>query len=286
MAREARYARIRRITELTRRLTAAPGRLFTLGELAEACGNVARSTISEDVSLIDDALRASALGAVQTVAGAAGGVRFQPFVTPARAQETVQALLVEFADPERIIPGGFLYMTDIIFSPRWAEQIGVLFATRFARLSPDIVLTMETKGIPLALFTARALGVPMAAARRESRVTEGPAIGLNYFSSSGRIGTMSLSRRAIPAGARVLIVDDFLKGGSTARGLADLCGEIGAKAIGMAALCETPSAQQRLQLPYFTLLSLEAVDDAARSARLSPSRSFGQFLEEAGSNDA
>lgn len=286
MAREARYARIRRITALTRRLTAAPGRLFTLGELAEVSGGVARSTISEDIALIDDALRAASLGAVQTVSGAAGGVRYHPAVTGSRAGEIVQSLLVEFADPERIIPGGFLYMTDIVFSPRWAEQIGAIFATRFANLQPDAVLTMETKGIPLALFTARALGVPMASARRESRVTEGPAIGLNYVSSSGRIGTMSLPRRAIAPGSRVLIVDDFLKGGSTARGLADLCGEMGALAVGVAALCETPQSQPRLPMPHFTLLSLEDVDGAARSARLSPSQSFAQYLEEASAHDA
>lgn len=286
MAREARYARIRRITELTRRLTAAPGRLFTLGELAGVSGGVARSTISEDVSLIDEALRASSLGIVETVPGAAGGVRFYPLVTLRRAEEIVQSLLVEFSDPERIIPGGFLYMTDIIFSPRWAEQIGAIFATRFMALSPDAVLTMETKGIPLALSTSRALGVPMAVARRESRVTEGPAIGLNYVSSSGRIGTMSLPRRAIAPGSRVLLVDDFLKGGSTARGLSDLCDEIGAASVGMAALCETPSSQYRLRVPHLTLLSLEHVDDVTRSARLSPSRSFAQYLEEASHNDA
>lgn len=284
MAREARYARLRRIVQLTRRIAAAPGRLYSLAELAQSTG-AARSTISEDVTLIDDALRGAQLGAVETVTGAAGGVRYHESIGPARAQELLRALVVELSDPERIIPGGFLYMTDVIFSPHWAQRIGALFATRFARSSPDMVLTMETKGIPLALMTAQALGLPLAVARRESRVTEGSALSLNYVSSSGRIGTMSLPRRAVPSGSRVLLVDDFMKGGSTARGLKDLCLELGATAVGYSALCETASANQRPIENYFSLLRLEAVDDAGRVVRLTESDSFRHYLEEA-SGDA
>ncbi|MDA8347117.1 MAG: phosphoribosyltransferase family protein [Thermaerobacter sp.] len=283
MAREARYARVRRIVGLTRRLTAAPGRLYSLAELAAETG-AARSTVSEDVALIDEVLREAGQGGVETVTGAAGGVRWLDTVSAARARELVQALIVELSDPERIIPGGFLYMTDVIFSPHWAERIGALIATRFLPLGPDMVLTMETKGIPLALTTARALGLPLAVARRESRVTEGPSLSLNVVSSSGRIGAMSLPRRAIPQGSRVLIVDDFMKGGSTARGLEDLCRELGAKAIGCAALCETPAPNPRKALEYFSLLRLEAVDDAKRAVSLSPAESFTRYLEEAGSD--
>ena len=283
MAREARYARVRRIVGLTRRLTAAPGRLYSLAELAEETG-AARSTVSEDVALIDEVLREAGLGAVETVTGAAGGVRWLDTVSQERAREFTQALIVELSDPGRIIPGGFLYMTDVIFSPFWAERIGALFATRFLPLGPDMVLTMETKGIPLALATARAMGLPLAVARRESRVTEGPSMSVNVVTSSGRIGAMSLPRRAIPTGSRVLIVDDFMKGGSTLRGLEDLCRELGARAVGCAALCETLAPQQQRPLDYLALLRLEAVDDASRIVGLSPAESFIRYLEEARSD--
>lgn len=284
MAREARYARLRRIVELTRRLTAAPGRLYSLAELATKTG-AARSTVSEDVALIDAVLREQGLGAVETVTGAAGGVRWYDAVSPARARDLAQSLIVELSAAERIIPGGFLYMTDVIFSPHWAERIGSVFAARFGPLAPDMVLTMETKGIPLALSTARALGVPLAVARRESRVTEGPSLSVNVVGASGRIGTMSLPRRAIPSGSRVLIVDDFMKGGSTARGLEDLCRELGASAVGCAALCETPAPPHRQIGEYFSLLRLDAVDDAQRAVRLAPSDSFTRYLEEGASDE-
>ncbi len=172
-------------------------------------------------------------------------------------------------------------MTDVIFSPHWSDRIGALFAGRFQAQAPDMVLTMETKGIPLALMTARSLGVPLAVARRESRVTEGPAISLNYVSSSGRIGTMSLPRRALPAGSRVLVVDDFLKGGSTVRGLVDLCQELGAACVGIASLCETPTEDKYLPAPQFSVLRLDAVDEHLRRVQLGPSDSFQLYLEEA-----
>jgi purine operon repressor len=172
-------------------------------------------------------------------------------------------------------------MTDVIFSPHWSEPIGTLFAGRFQDAAPDMVLTMETKGIPLALMTARSLGVPLAVARRESRVTEGPAISLNYVSSSGRIGTMSLPRRALPAGSRVLVVDDFLKGGSTVRGLVELCQELGAQCVGIAALCETPAPEKHLPAPHFSVLRLDAVEEERHLVSLGPADSFQQYLEEA-----
>ena len=68
--------------------------------------------------------------------------------------------------PKRIIPGGYLYMTDIIFSPEYSGTIGEIFAQLFIDDEPTHVLTVETKGIPIALMTARALNVPMVVARR------------------------------------------------------------------------------------------------------------------------
>ncbi len=280
MAREARYARLRRIIELTRRIASAPGRLYSLAELSVATG-AARSTLSEDIALIDDVLQEKGLGVIETVTGAAGGMRYRTGFSASHAEDLAQALSVELSDPERIIQGGFLYMTDVIFSPHWSERIGALFAGRFQPEAPEMVLTMETKGIPLALMTARSLGVPLAVARRESRVTEGPAIGINYVSSSGRIGTMSLPRRALPAGSRVLVVDDFLKGGSTVRGLVELCQELRTTCVGIASLCETPSEDKYLPAPQFSVLRLDAVDEHLRRVQLGPSESFQLYLEEA-----
>ena len=264
----------RRLAALTHLLTREPGRLFQLAELAEPLGN-ARSTVSEDISLIAEALTEQGLGEIETVTGAAGGVRFRPYVSQQRAWAWIDELLVEAASPSRVLPGGFLYMTDLVFSPMWAERFGSIVATRFRDSHPNIVVTLETKGIPLAVMTGAAFGCAVAVARRDARVTEGPALHLHYVSgSSHRISTMSLPRRAIRPADRVLLVDDFLKAGGTARGLWDLVGEFGAEVVGLAVLMESARPADKLVHDYFSLLTLTDVEEEGRNVTIGPSLSF------------
>ena len=63
-----------RLGALTRILTDTPNRIHTLGEFCELFG-AAKSTISEDIDLISASFERFDLGRVETVAGAAGGVR-------------------------------------------------------------------------------------------------------------------------------------------------------------------------------------------------------------------
>ena len=113
-------------------------------------------------------------------------------------------------------------MSDILGQPQILHQLGLMFASHFS--GPiDYVLTMATKGIPLAYATASHFNVPVVIARRDSRVTEGSVVSINYISgSSKRIQTMSLARRSLPEGSRVLIIDDFMKAGGTIQGMKDL----------------------------------------------------------------
>lgn len=78
-------------------------------------------------------------------------------------------------------------------------------------------MTVETRGIPLAVFVARAFNIPVVMARRVGQITEGSTVSINYVSgSSKQIQTMALPKRALPSSARVLVIDDFMKAGGTA----------------------------------------------------------------------
>ena len=62
-------------------------------------------------------------------------------------------------------------------------------------------MTVATKGIPLAYAVASHLNVPVVIVRRDSKVTEGPTVSINYVSgSTKRIQTMVLSKRSIAEG--------------------------------------------------------------------------------------
>ena len=63
-----------RLGAMTHILTDTPNRIHTFGEFCEMFGS-AKSTISEDIDLISASFKAFDLGKIETVAGAAGGVR-------------------------------------------------------------------------------------------------------------------------------------------------------------------------------------------------------------------
>jgi len=55
--------------------------------------------------------------------------------------------------------------------PAGSARLGGVMAGGCWRTAPEVVLTVETKGIPLAVMVARAMGIRMVMARREGRVT-------------------------------------------------------------------------------------------------------------------
>lgn len=264
--------RSERLPIITKLLLDSPGQVISLTDLAARFG-AAKSTLSEDLSIIRDAFAAQRMGRIETLAGAAGGVRYLPELSPALMAATVHELCEALSDPQRILPGGFLYMSDLVSSPALMSRVGELFASCFRRVGePDTVVTLETRGIPIALMTARALNVPLAIVRRTSRVTEGTVVTMNYVSGSAkRIETMSLSRRALPPNARVLIIDDFMKAGGSARGLVDLMGEFGAEVLGIGVLIATAEPKQKLVPEYLSLAVLERVDEEQRVVHVRPS---------------
>jgi len=262
--------RSERISVMCKMLLEKPRTVFPLGQFAELF-DAAKSTISEDLGILKEAFQTYGFGQVETITGAAGGAMYVPNWPKGRLRQFLQKLAERVSVPERIIPGGFLYMADIIYDPLMASQIGEIFATCFSHLEPDVIMTMETKGIPLALMTARAFRVPLVIVRDASRVTEGSSVSINYVSgSTHRIQTMSLSRRALPTGSRVIIIDDFMKAGGTARGMKELSDEFGAKVLGIGVLISTNEPRKKLVDDYLSLLTLEKLDEEERRVFISP----------------
>lgn len=259
-----------RLPLITKMLLDAPGQMISLTELARRF-RVAKSTVSEDLAIIRDALKNEPVGELESIVGAAGGVRYTPRFSDQAIHETVAELCQALSDPKRILPGGFIYMSDIIASPRIMSRVGEIFASRLSKgPRPEAVVTVETRGIPIALMTARALDVPLIIVRRAGRVTDGTVVSMNYVSGSRRIETMSLSRRALPQGANVLLIDDFMKAGGSARGLVDLMAEFEAQVLGIGVMVVTAEPKEKLVDDYVSLAVLEAVDEAEREVRVRP----------------
>lgn len=266
----ARIKRMERVVALTKELVDSPYELFPFSFFCEKF-SVAKSTLSEDVQAVRNGLRAYDLGVIETVAGASGGVRFIPYHSTDADYKFLEELAKKLSDPERILPGGMIYMNDLIFTPYIAMRLGEMIMQRSMDLAPEYIMTVETKGIPLALFVARAFNVPVVMARREARITEGAAVSINYVSgSTKKIQSMSLPKKALPEGAKVLIIDDFMKAGGTAKGLQDLAHEVGAFVVGTGFLIATKEPNKKLVDDYFSLLTLNNVDGDKKVIDIKP----------------
>ncbi|MDD4081016.1 MAG: pur operon repressor [Eubacteriales bacterium] len=225
--------RTERVIVMTRVLSGMPNRIIPYGRFCEMF-DLAKSSVSEDVAMIQKAVRDWNLGEVETVTGAAGGVRFRPRLADGEALAFVETLCEKLNAPERMLPGGYLYLSDLLADPELVRKIGIILAGPYYNQGVDFVLTMETKGIPVATMTAVALNVPLVIARRASKVYEGSAVNINFPDGKGGIETMSLARRAAQNGQRALIVDDFMRHGGTARGMISLMAEFGVSVAGLA----------------------------------------------------
>ncbi|RBW67635.1 pur operon repressor [Bacillus taeanensis] len=256
-----------RLVDMTRYMLQHPHELVPLTFFSERYKS-AKSSISEDLAIIKEQFEHQGVGSILTIPGAAGGVKFTPMMNENEAKKLFEEIQEVFAKSERLLPGGYLYMTDILGDPRLMNQIGRLFSSIFAKTEIDVVMTVATKGIPFAYAIATHLNVPVVIVRRDSRVTEGSTVSINYVSgSSKRLQTMALSRRSLDAGSNVLVVDDFMKAGGTIHGMISLLEEFQANLAGIGVLVEAEGVEERLVEEYTSMMRLE-VDEKEKKINI------------------
>lgn len=146
--------RSERLVDMTKYLMERPHTLISAPFFAKRY-NAAKSSISEDLAILKHTLMTNQDGILETVAGAAGGVRYIPFLGKEHAQTYLTDLAERIEDPSRILAGGFVYMSDILGNTQDLRLLGELIATRYAYSEVDAVMTVETKGIALAQVAAR-----------------------------------------------------------------------------------------------------------------------------------
>lgn len=265
-----------RLVEMTQYLLARPHTLISLTAFADRYQS-AKSSISEDLAIIKEVFEDEGMGQLHTLAGAAGGVKYIPMMEKPAALAIMKDICRHLEQPERVLPGGYLYMTDMLGQPNIMNDVGRMFATIFAEREIDVIMTVETKGIPLAYATATFLNLPVVIVRRDNKVTEGSAVSINYVSGSNkRIQTMSLARRALKEQARVLIIDDFMKAGGTVQGMMDLLYEFNATVAGVGVFVESGEigSEERLFEDYVSLAKLTAVDMKTKHTSVVPGNYF------------
>ena len=268
-----KYSRNQRVTGITKILTENPNKTINLKLFTELF-NAAKSTISEDIVIVRETLSELSMGRVETVAGAAGGVKYICGVSKQETRVFAEELCKILIQEDRVIPGNFIYMTDIMYNPEIVHKAGVILASAFNELDIDYVVTVETKGIPLAYEVAKMLGVQLVIVRRDPKVTEGSTVSINYVSgSSNRIQTMSLSRKSIKKGSKCIFIDDFMKAGGTATGIINLLKEFESELLGIGVLVDNIETRHKLIEEYISIILFKGINEEGKS-ELTPSKIF------------
>lgn len=273
-----KWKRSERLVDMTHYLLEHPHQLIPLTYFSELYQS-AKSSISEDLGIVKETFEEKGIGLLMTVPGASGGVKYVPKLGDAEVRQVMEELIDELSQSDRLLPGGYLYMTDVLGNPQMMNRVGKVFASAFAGEKIDAIMTVATKGIPIAHAIARHLNVPVVIVRRDSKVTEGSTVSINYVSgSTRRIQTMVLSKRSMKSGQRVLITDDFMKVGGTMNGMKNLLEEFDCTLAGVAVLVESEHADERLVEKYLSLVKLEEVSEKDRTIALKA----GNYFEHGG----
>lgn len=252
-----KFKRTERIGAIVKILSDNPNKIFTLSYFTNQF-NAAKSTISEDLIVVKNVFEKLQLGKVITISGAAGGVKYIPKTSKAENKEFLMDLCERISDESRVLSGGFLYLVDLIYDPTIAAKIGKIFASNIDYVDANYVVTMETKGIPMALMTAKAMNLPLVIIRKDRKVSEGPTLSMPYVNGhNSKVESMSLPRKAIKPNSKVILIDDFMRGGGTIKGMVDLMNEFGAEVIGTGVFISTMEPEEKMVKDYISLIQLD-----------------------------
>lgn len=119
-------------------------------------------------------------------------------------------------------------------------EIGREIARLYEGCGVDRILTVEASGIAIALAAGAAMHKPCVFAKK---YRTGNVAGETYQTTvhsftHGNDYQMVVAKEYLPAGERVLLVDDFLANGAALEGLLEIVRQAGAQAVGAAVAIE------------------------------------------------
>lgn len=166
----------------------------------------------------------------------------------------VEALRAKVRDIPDFPTPGILFrdITPLLADPAAFRAAVEAMAAPFRGIAT--VVAIESRGFILGAPVAYELGAGLVPVRKVGRLpyeTEREEYALEYGSN-----TVEIHRDAIAPGERVLIVDDLLATGGTARAALNLVERLGAEVAGISVLAELSFLHGRDQVQGYDLRSL------------------------------
>jgi len=156
-------------------------------------------------------------------------------------------------------PGILFYdITTLLKDPQGLQDLSDAFVERYREDPPDVIIGIEARGFIFAPLLATRLGKGFAPMRKPGKLPH-PAESVSYELEYGH-DTLEIHRDAVNAGDKVLIVDDLLATGGTARAACALVEKLGGRVHGLAFVVELTFLPGRDKLAGYDAYSLLAYD--------------------------
>lgn len=146
-----------------------------------------------------------------------------------------------------------------------STEMGKAFYEAFKDDGVELILTVEASGIAAAITAAQAFGnIPVVFAKKGDHRNVGNDVYTAdvYSFTHQKMNTIRVSRKYLPAGSRVLIIDDFLANGEAVEGLRSIVQQAGCELVG-AGICVEKGFQpggKNLRESGVKVVSLAIVD--------------------------
>ena len=140
----------------------------------------------------------------------------------------------------------FKDIMPLLADPACLHEVTDLIAGWAEPRKPDVILGAEARGFILGATVAYKLGCGFVAARRPGKLpwkTVSATYALEYGENS-----LELHADALTRGQRVLVHDDVLATGGTARAICDLAEQLGGEIVGVAFVIELDFLEGAKQL--------------------------------------
>ena len=157
-------------------------------------------------------------------------------------------------------PGILFYdITTLLKDPTGLSELTDAMVARYADNPPDVVLGIEARGFIFAPMLATRLGTGFVPVRKPGKLPAKKS-RISYDLEYGQ-DTVEIHTDAIVEGQRVLVVDDLLATGGTARATCDLVESLGGKIHGLSFVVELTFLSGREKLNGYDIHSVLSYDE-------------------------
>jgi adenine phosphoribosyltransferase len=148
----------------------------------------------------------------------------------------------------------FKDLTPLLLDPEALHQVVDELAVWSRPRAVDLVVAAEARGFILGGALARQLNAGFVPARKPGKLPRG-TVSAEYELEYG-VDALHVHSDALAGGARVLIHDDVLATGGTAKALCEIVEEAGGVIVGLCFVLELPALQGRARLEPHDVLTL------------------------------